>query len=534
MKKLLITLVLVGFSFSSYSQTLIQTFTDRCTGATQVFQISMTGTTTVVFYDRAQTFTAADVQSGAFQVWLEETYAWWAALNPCSAAQAESQTAQQTTQQTTSAATSAASNAASSSPPPATGSTNTSSTNASSSTNNTSSNTSSSGSSSSENTNNNTSGSSEQSQNESSSSSSGGETSESSSSGETTDSESGETQETKTEDTSSESDGGSQEENKESESKTEENSEDTKEEEVKEESKEEESKEEESKEEESSEEESESEEEESSEDSESSDDEEEEKEKKKKSLAPPILSANMMGNQMLDGTWTTAASFGISQASLTGQETYSANAMIWSNLKQFSLGLSKSKVHFWREKQIFSEVITSTGKRRVTQGDPVKQNQIHHVGTTTFNYMNIYGTNVITAGYSRVIIGQNKNFWKGFAGGYAATSSIIILPESTLYSPALTFFGTKPVNFRALPRWGFAPMVAVSLTPLQIINNKNEYNKNQAEFVWNEYFTYIIGTNANFNLTQRFVANLGINTINNTNPIIPTTFAITIGARFAF
>ena len=543
MKKLLIFLVLVGCTSLTYSQTLIQTFTDRCTGATQVFQISMTGTTTVVFYDRAQTFTAADVQSGAFQAWLQETYAWWSALNPCSAAQAESQTAQQTTQQTTSAATSAASNATSSSPPPSTGSTNTSSTNASSSTNNTSSNSSSSGSSSSESTNNNTSGSSEQSQNESSSSSSGGETSESSGGGETTDSESGETQETKTEETSSESDGGSQEENQESESKTEESSEDTKEEEVKEESKEEskeeeskeeESKEEESKEEESSEEESESEEEESSEDSESSDEEEEEKEKKKKSLAPPILAANMMGNQMLDGTWTTAASFGISQSSLTGQETYSANAMIWSNLKQFSLGLSKSKVHFWRERQIFSEVITSTGKRRVTQGDPVKQNQIHHVGTTTFNYMNIYGTNVITVGYSRVILGQNENFWKGFAGGYAATNSIIILPESTLYSPALTFFGTKPVNFKSLPRWSFAPMVAISLTPLQVINIKNEFNKNQAQFVWNEYFTYIAGTNINFNLTQRFTANLGINTINNTNPIIPTTFAITIGARFAF
>lgn len=510
MKKLLITLVLVGFSFSSYSQTLIQTFTDRCTGATQVFQISMTGTTTVVFYDRAQTFTAADVQSGAFQAWLQETYAWWAALNPCSAAQAESQTAQQTAQQTTSAATSAASNAASSSPPPATGSTNTSSTNASSSTNNTASSSSTDSSSSSQTTDSSSSGSGESTQNENGDTSSGGETSESSGGGESSESESSSSEETKTEESS-----------------------DTESEEQKEEVKEEESKEE-NKEEESSEEESESEEEESSEDSESSEEEKEEKEKKKKSLAPPILAANMMGNQMLDGTWTTAASFGISQSSLTGQETYSANAMIWSNLKQFSLGLSKSKVHFWREKQTFSEVITSTGKRRVTQGDPIKQNQIHHVGTTTFNYMNIYGTNVITAGYSRVIIGQNENFWKGFAGGYAATNSIIILPESTLYSPALTFFGTKPVNFRALPRWGFAPMVAVSLTPLQIINNKDEYNKNQAEFVWNEYFTYIIGTNANFNLTQRFVANLGINTINNTNPIIPTTFAITIGARFAF
>jgi hypothetical protein len=47
-------------------------------------------------------------------------------------------------------------------------------------------------------------------------------------------------------------------------------------------------------------------------------------------------------------------------------------------------------------------------------------------------------------------------------------------------------------------------------------------------------FTYIVGMNTNFQLTQRFVANLGINTINNTDPIIPTTFAATIGARFQF
>jgi hypothetical protein len=72
-------------------------------------------------------------------------------------------------------------------------------------------------------------------------------------------------------------------------------------------------------------------------------------------------------------------------------------------------------------------------------------------------------------------------------------------------------------------------MLAVSLNPVQL-----NYQENKANVVLNEYFNYIVGTSANFNLTQRFVANLGINTINNTNPLIPTTFAITIGARFAF
>lgn len=505
MKKLLIFLVLVGYTSFSYSQTLIQTFTDRCTGATQVFQIAMTGTTTVVFYDRAKTFTAADVQSGVFQAWLEETYLWWSQLNPCSANQATATTAQQTTQQTTSAATEAATSAASSAAttaPPTTDATSTQTTAPATSTSD-------SGSTSTDASSTDTSStdSTQSTETDSGSSDSTGE-----SGGSTEDSSEGSTEETSSEETSSE-----------------ESSDSESEESVEEESSEE-----------SSEEESESEEE-SSDSEDSEDSEEDEKKEKKKNLAPPILASNLASMQMLDGTWSTAASFGLSQSSLTGQETYSANLMLWSNFKQFSLGVGKSKLHFWSEYEDMAWTINQKTGQKVpainfhTKERYVdRQNKIHHIGSLSANYMYLYGTSVITAGYSAVYLGQKEDFFQGFAGGFAATNSIIILPESTLYSPALTLFGTKPLNFKALPRWSFAPMLAISLTPLQIINSKNEFNKNQAQFVWNEYFTYIIGNNINFNLTQRFTANLGINTINNTNPIIPTTFAITIGARFAF
>lgn len=506
MKKLLFILLFL-LSIKGYSQVIIQTYTDRCTNIVYTFTVTPNGQSVVTFYNRSQIFTAAQFTNGTLQAWLEQTYAWWAALNPCSAAQAESQTAQQTAQQTTQAATQAATNAAAAAPPPpppATTTTNTTntSTNATSNTAGTSSssNTSSTGSTESSNTNSSSSTGSSGS-GEGSSDSSGG-----SGEGGSSDTETKQ-EETKTEETKSE------------ESKSEESSESEEkvEEEKKEESKEEES---------DSEEESE---EESSEDSEEEKKEEEKKKEKKKNLAPPILAANLMGNQMLDGTWTTAASFGVSQSSLTGQETYSANAMIWSNLKQFSLSLSKSKVHFWKDKVSYTEVGRSGNKSKLLEGNKHKENLIHHVGSTSLNYMNIFGTSVVTAGYSHVILGQEDNFWKGFAGGYAAMGSLIVLPESLLLSPSLTFFGTKPVAFKALPRWGFAPMVAVSLSPIQLNNQDKKVN-----VVWNEYFNYIIGTNANFNLTQRFVANIGLNTINNTNPIIPTTLAVTIGARFAF
>jgi len=49
-----------------------------------------------------------------------------------------------------------------------------------------------------------------------------------------------------------------------------------------------------------------------------------------------------------------------------------------------------------------------------------------------------------------------------------------------------------------------------------------------------ENFTYIIGANNNYKLSQRFTANLGVNTVHNTDKRIPMTYAFTIGARFAF
>jgi hypothetical protein len=510
MKKFIVFLLLIAAWNKSYSQAVIQTYTDRCTNVVYTFSVPYNGQTVVAFYNRSQVFTAADFTNGTLQAWLEQTYLWWSTLNPCSAAQAESTTAQQTSQQATQQATSAAANAAAAVPPPPPPPANTTpppanntSTNATSGTTDTSTNTGTDSTSSSQSSDTSSTGTGESSQGETSDTVGGGGSSEDTGPGETTESKSESSEETKTE--------------KSSESEPE--SEEKVEEEKKEESKEEEKKEE-------SEEESE---EESDSESEEEKKEEDKKKEKKKNLAPPILAANLLAMQMLDGTWSTAASFGVSQSSLTGQETYGVNAMIWSNLEQFSLALSKSKVHFWRDKVSYTEVTRTGNSTKLLDGNKHKENLVHHVGSTSINYMYIFGTNVLTVGYSRVVLGQQDNFWKGFAGGYALTNSVILLPGTTLISPALTFFGTKPVAFKALPRWGFAPMVATSHSPIQFT-----VAESNVDITTNGNFTYIIGTGVNFNLTQRFVANLGFNTINNTDKAIPTTLAVTVGARFAF
>ena len=63
MKKIFI---LVAFLFSSslYSQNLIQTYVDRCTGAVSVFTVPMNGTTVVSFYNKSRTFTYQEFQNG--------------------------------------------------------------------------------------------------------------------------------------------------------------------------------------------------------------------------------------------------------------------------------------------------------------------------------------------------------------------------------------------------------------------------------------------------------------------------------------
>jgi hypothetical protein len=94
----------------AYSQTIIQTFTDPCTKVTSTFSIPITGSATIVFYNKSKAFTAGDVYSGAFQAWINQVYEEYKKLSPCSVAQA----AQTSTIVTASAVSSAVSGAVSS------------------------------------------------------------------------------------------------------------------------------------------------------------------------------------------------------------------------------------------------------------------------------------------------------------------------------------------------------------------------------------------------------------------------------------
>jgi hypothetical protein len=584
-KKLLFILFFLVFA-KSYSQQVVQTYTDRCTGATYTFTVAANSSTVVTFYNKSRVFTSAEFTNGTLQAWLEETYQWWKNLSPCSANQSNTTNTQTTTTNTTSNASNAANNATNNTSSSGTtnntsssntGSSGSTTNNSNTNNNDTSNGNSSSGSgssdsgsssdSSSSGSSSDSSGSSDNSSDSSSGDSSSGDSggdgdgSSSDSSGgsegdsgeeggssdnsESGEGDSGETDEGGSGDSDDKSDDSKDNESSEEDSKSEseeseseETEEEVKEEESEEEKQDEESEEsdeeseedseEESDEEESDDEESEEEEEEDSEEESDNEDEEEDDEdkKKKRNLAPPIVSANLMTMQMIDGTISTAASFGISQSSLTGVDTYSLNAMVWSNLKQFMIGGGVSTVYFKYDRKVpYSVVDPSTGESHVF-GYRMEKGSIWSIDSHNVNFMYMFGTTMGSYTYSQVYMGQKENFWKGFVGGYAATVSVINAFGQISNSTSITGFGTKPFNFQKLPRWSFSPMLAVSLpVKLYPLDLKVDPFNN---------FTYIVGMNTNFQLTQRFVANLGINTINNTDPIIPTTFAATIGARFQF
>jgi hypothetical protein len=105
---ILITVVLLPLY--GYSQTIIQTWTDPCTKVTSVFSIPITGSTTIVIYNKSKTFTASDVYSGAFQAWISQAFEEYKKFSACSVAQ----TTQTATLVTANAVSSAVGNAVSS------------------------------------------------------------------------------------------------------------------------------------------------------------------------------------------------------------------------------------------------------------------------------------------------------------------------------------------------------------------------------------------------------------------------------------
>jgi hypothetical protein len=266
-------------------------------------------------------------------------------------------------------------------------------------------------------------------------------------------------------------------------------------------------------EEETDEEESESDEDEESEDEnteEESDDETEEedgkKKKKKRNLAPPIVTANVLSQQMPTGEFTQAAMFGVSRSSLLGDKTYGASVMVYDNMNQFMLNLNYSKVSI------------------------NKEGRVNRVYSGSIGGMKMFTTYIAMMNHSMVFMGK-KGSVAGVALGTTITTNEVdvidgnILFDNQFLGVSLTGFYTKPFQFN--PKLTISPMLAVS-SPFMMFDM---YKHNT---MWNPDIMIIAGSNFTYKLTQRFGLNLGINIIESSVQDFPTMKTFTIGGRLSF
>ena len=321
---------------------------------------------------------------------------------------------------------------------------------------------------------------------------------------ESTESETEETTEESTEEESTEET--TEEESTEEESETEETDEESSEEES-DESSEEESEEETEEEESESDEDEDSEEEESEEESSNEDEEEDDKKKKKKrNLAPPIVTANAMSQQLPTGEFQQAVTFGISQSSLMGDKTYGLNAMVYDNLQQYMLTANYSKVNINKEGRVSSVYSASVGM------------------------MKMFTTYVAMMNHSVTFLGK-KGSVAGIAFGTSLTTNEVDVLDGALYFDnqllglSLTGFYTK--SFQLTDKIGVSPMVAVS-SPFMM------FDMFKHKTMWNKDVMIIAGSNFSYKLTQRFGINVGANIIESTAPNFPTMKTFTIGGRLSF
>ena len=469
MRKILSILFFLLLTNIAYGQTVFtQTFVDRCTGDVKIVTANfVNGSATVAFYNRVRTFTYAEYTNGVLQQWLMETYVWWNSLSPCSTATQQTQQAQQTAQ-TAAQAASTASTAASTASTAATQATTGGTTNGTTG-NNTSS-------------NNNTDTSNTNSSTETGTGSEGG-------GGEQTGSGEGSG---KTESETTES--------SETESKSEESKEEVKEEDSKEEKKEEESKEK----------------------------EEKEKEKKKQKMMPIQLRADMMANQALLGNYDIVTSIGATQSSIFGDESYGATAMIWSNLRQFALNTSYTKVHM--EKFDVSSLKHGdhshySKTQNVSVNDPIEPPtpKLSHITSASVGYMNNFGNGSIVLSYNKlkpmdkwgtagIGINMANNFGEGkyqnsILGYNLLYTNMVMISDRIQYAPAFI--------------WTQSPYIGK-------FDLKNELSGERA------YGMMILANSFTIQLTRRFSFNAGATFIKSTDPNIPLIKSFMIGAKLPF
>ena len=228
-------------------------------------------------------------------------------------------------------------------------------------------------------------------------------------------------------------------------------------------------------------------------------DKKEDKKEKKKSgvLNPMLIASDYTVAQNADKSFGSMLGLGWSKSSLMGDESISANAIIWSNLKQFALGGGYTKMEF-------------------NEG---KLDAIHSYGVTTAyldgNYMALVGYTFIkphpkfgTYGYN---VGVVNLFLKGDKPKF--TYSMITSGVA---------FWTKPYSYSK--KLTLSPQVFFMTSPLA-------YNTLTGGTVVGRHAGFLLGSSFDYKISKRFGFGFNYKINTSTQPNTPILHMFLIGSR---
>ena len=210
---------------------------------------------------------------------------------------------------------------------------------------------------------------------------------------------------------------------------------------------------------------------------------------------PVIISSDLTSAQNMDRSFTPIINVGMSKSSMIGTSSWGLNSMIWFNFKQFAVTGRYTKIQFSKNRKL---------------------KLIHNVNLTG---VYSYGNLMSFLGYSAIL-----NAGKFGITGANISGSITKSPEDmNLYlSPAVTAFYTKPIKINK--RMIISPELYVISTPLI-------YSSVDKVSVSDRTFSMFIGSSVDYQFSKRFKINMNYKLNTSTNPNFPVLSFFLIGSK---
>lgn len=210
---------------------------------------------------------------------------------------------------------------------------------------------------------------------------------------------------------------------------------------------------------------------------------------------PMIISSDLTSAQNLDKSFTGIANIGVSRTSLMGTSSWGVTGMVWFNFKQFAINSRYTKI-------------------KMNQSGTLKF--VHNVNLTgAYSFGNLFSF----IGYSMII---NAKKW-GITG-FNISGAIAKLPsDSNLFiSPSVTAFYTRP--FVANKKLTISPEIYLISTPVV-------YSSVDKITVTDRTFSAFIGSGFDYQISRKFKFNINYKANLSTNPDFPVLSFFLIGSK---